>query len=321
MTRSSSPRTSLALARPLAVALVVAIAAAHPEVSFAKRAPKSHDASTVAPASTAPRSEEAIGHPTRVQWRVPDGPAAGATDVTIERSRPEKEKHATLRFLEANRDFIRAQFDLLREQARAFDGTGGAIDPRFLAYREMMRDVVDAHDTLTALRNARERQTLLASVTELGGLETRLDILERQLADQRARLGVLQEDFTGDQRTELVVVVSGPQSGPAVAKIVITLEQGDPITIPLTDPDRESLAHGGVLEIFRGLIEPRQQAIAIGLGGDAWGSGDTGFVTLDPSRDRLTFLKLDLSQVDPRSGATGIRASTWRHDATLTLGR
>ena len=70
---------------------------------------------------------------------------------------------------------------------------------------------------------------------------------------------------------------------------------------------------------------------AIGVDVPAWCPGMTknhtfpgaksscphGFVTLEPTRDRLTFLKLDLSQARPAVGIGSLAASTWLLDPTL----
>src|SRR6185503_1095785 len=52
--------------------------------------------------------------------------AQTVTEVRVERVRPPREKHATLRFLKDNRDFIRGRFDLLRAEPRDGRGTAAA---------------------------------------------------------------------------------------------------------------------------------------------------------------------------------------------------
>jgi hypothetical protein len=240
--------------------------------------------------------------------------------VTVERIRPTKEKHPTLSFLRENRDFIRARFDLLRQKPGGDQGEAGEIDPRFLAYQEMLRDVMAARDSVSAADDSLARQQLLASITELGKLEDQLDLMDRLLADQRTRLGILQEDFTGRQQTALVVVLSGYPEAAAVDRVSITLEDGDTLTVPLSDEHRASLRKGGVVEIFHGFVEPREQVVEVAIRGERWPAGDTGFVTLDPARDRLTLLRLDLSSVRPERGAASIQANTWLHDARLHPG-
>ena len=250
-------------------------------------------------------------------------PAARAQEteqVTVERVRPTKEKYPTLRFLRENRDFIRARYDLLKEKPIHRQGGADAIDPRFLAYQRMLSEILAANDSLAAAEEARARRELFTSVTELGRLEEQLDLMERLLAEQRTRLGVLQADFTGRQQTALVVVLSGYPASAAVERVSITLEDGDTLTVPLSDEHRASLRKGGVVEIFHGFVEPREQVVEVAITGDRWPAGDAGFVTLDPARDRLTLLRLDLSTVRPERGAASIQANTWLHDARLQPG-
>jgi hypothetical protein len=91
----------------------------------------------------------------------------------------------------------------------------------------------------------------------------------------------------------------------------VTLEDGTSVATGVTETQRGSLLHGGALEVFRGLVEPREQVIEIALMGEGWSATGHGFVTLEPTRDRLTFLKLDLSQASPKLGIGSLAASTW----------
>ena len=120
--------------------------------------------------------------------------------------------------------------------------------------------------------------------------------MERLLDAQRARLGVLQADFAGRQRTELDLLVTGGTLAGRVDSVRVTLEDGTSVGSALTETQRASLQHGGVLEVFRGLVEPRPQVIEIALMGEGWSSTGHGFVTLAPARDRLTFLKLEIGR-------------------------
>jgi hypothetical protein len=241
------------------------------------------------------------------------GPVA-ATEVKVERIRPRREKLPTLRFLKDNRAFFRARLDLLR--ATPVDRRNGAeaIDPRFLAYPDMLAAIGATRDSVAAAEEARKARELFASIHDLGDLESQLDRLEHALADQRTRLGVLQQDFVGLQRTALAIVVSGYPRAAEVSSVAITLEDGATTTVPISAEQRDALRRGGVLQIFHGLVEPRPQVLELGLGGDHGAMPDSAFVTLEPPRDRLTLLRLDLSPVQPAAGATGILASTWLQD-------
>jgi hypothetical protein len=111
------------------------------------------------------------------------------------------------------------------------------------------------------------------------------------------------------------VVVKGFPTATPVTEIGITIDDGSTLRVPLTPEQQESLRHGGLLEVFRGAVEPRDQVVQVTLFGSAWPAGDSGYVTLDPLRDHLTFLRLDLSAVQPAQGGASIQASTWLHEA------
>jgi hypothetical protein len=237
--------------------------------------------------------------------------APAETPVKVERVRPLKENLPTLRFLRANREFFRSRLDLLMTRPLDQRQEPGAIDKRFLTYRDGIAAAGAAGDSLVAAADADRRRTLFASVTELGALESQLDEIDRLLAEQRARLGSLEADFAGHPRTALAILVSGRPDRPTLASLALSLDDGTRLEVPLTAGERTSLANGGVLQAFYGLIEPREQSIAIAIGA---GASDSSYVTLEPAQDRLTFLHLDLSGVDAANGAAGITASTWAYD-------
>ena len=193
-------------------------------------------------------------------------------------------------------------------------GDAGDIDPRFLEYRRLLAEIASAKDSVTVAYDARERADLFASVTEMAQLERELDQMERLLDTQRERLRLLQADFAGRQRTELDLLVTGGTLAGQVDSVRVTLEDGTAVTSLLTETQRASMQHGGVLEVFRGLVEPRPQVIEIALMGEGWSSTGHGFITLEPARDRLTFLKLDLSQAKPVLGIGSVVAGTWQLD-------
>jgi hypothetical protein len=236
------------------------------------------------------------------------------TTVTVERERPVREKLPTLQFLRANRDFIRARFDRLRTEAKAERAGAADLDPRFLRYRQLLAEIAAGKDSVTAASDARERQGVFTSVEDLAGLERELDQMERLLDAQRTRLALLQADFAGRQRTELDVVITGGTLAGRVDSVRVKLEDGTEVTSAVTETQRASLIHGGALEVFRGLAEPRQQVVEVSLMGEGWSATGPGFVTLEPVRDRLTFLRLDLSQASPAVGIGSLAAATWLLD-------
>ena len=128
----------------------------------------------------------------------------------------------------------------------------------------------------------------------------------------------MQRDFTGDQRTALAVVVSGWPQGVALDQLALTLEDGPALDVPLSAAQREALRQGGAVQLLHRFVEPREQVVEIGVASQGRPAGDAGYVTLDPPRDRLTLLRLDLSQVHAGDGAAGIHATTWLNDAQVT---
>lgn len=246
--------------------------------------------------------------------------AQQVTEVKVERVKPKQEDHPTLQFLKENRDFIRARFDLLREKTRARRGEAADIDPRFLAYQRMLAEIQAARESVVVANSQQQRLELFASVTQLGALESRLDVLERLLAEQRTRLGVLQTDFTGDQRTTLLVVVTGNPPDAGLTGMGITLDDRAPLSVALSPEQRATLERGGTVEVFHGFVEPREQVIQVSVAGERWPAGETGYATLDPARDHLTLLRLDLSGLDAGRGAPSIQASTWLHSAGTPSG-
>lgn len=250
---------------------------------------------------------------------VPPAPQSRPAVVRVERVRPARAALPTLRFLKTNRDFFRSRLDQLREAPLAQGDDARAIDPRFLAYRTMVNDALAASDSLGVSASDREHHQLLASVAEFARLEAELDQMERLLAAQGTRLTALQADFTGRQRTALAIVVSGYPQGADVSSLTLRFDDGSSREATISPAEREALAHGGVLELFHGLIEPREQVLEVALAGERLAAAEAGFVTLDPKCDRLTFLRFDLSSLRPASGASAVVASTWLHDDAVSV--
>jgi hypothetical protein len=296
---------SRALPALLMIALLASpAAAAHGKPKPAKSTAPA-PAGPVAPAEAPPAS---LAAPT-----VADLPPG--TAVKVERVRPEREKAPTLRFLRENVDFIRAQFDRLREKPVDQKALATDIDPRLLNYARLLAEALASRDTVGAAEDARNRQHLLESIAQLGSLEDQLDVMERHLEKQRVRLAYLEDDFTGQQQTALMLVLSGYPKDLAVDEVTVTLDDGAPLRVALSPEQCQSLRRGGVVELFHGFAEPRDQVVEIQLGAAGQAAGDPGYVTLSPMRDRLTFLRFDLSNVQPAQGGASVRASTWLHEA------
>jgi len=233
-------------------------------------------------------------------------------EVRVERVKPKKEKLPTLRFLKENRDFIRQRFDLLREKPLEVHAGAEPVDPRFLAYREMLAAASAAGDSAAILAERDERTRLLASIRDLASLEDRLDALERLLDGQHARLAEIEADFTGRQRTELIVLVRGVPGAPAEG-LTLAIDGAAARQVALEPGERTALADGGVMQVFHACVEPREQTVELRIGGAAWNAAPAGYLTLTPERDRLTLLEIDLSGAAPADGGAGVHVRAWRH--------
>ncbi|MCC6348273.1 MAG: hypothetical protein IT347_01610 [Candidatus Eisenbacteria bacterium] len=242
-------------------------------------------------------------------------PGETPTEVRVQRVKPDRPKLPTLRFLGANRDYLRAELDRLRAKTVSVSGEAAAIDPRFLRYGEMVAAARAAGDSAAAADSARSGRELFASVTELGGLEGELDQLDRALARQRERLGVLQADFAGTQRTALAVVLSGWPGDDAPRALVISLEDGTRETVNLSPEQCDALRTGGAVQVLHRLLEPREQVFEFAFGG-----GAPGWLELDPARDRLNLLRLDISHL-AADDSSSVAATAWVLDDRTALAR
>lgn len=266
---------------------------------------------TVRPIRPAPARRAALLLAALAVLGAPPVRAAGApdtvpTEVVVRRVKPDRPKLPMLRFLGANRDYLRAELDRLRAANVRVRGEAAAIDPRFLRYGEMVAAARAAGDSAAAADSTRSGRELYASVTELGELESELDQLDRALARQRERLAVLQSDFAGEQRTALAVVLGGWPGDSAPPALTLTLEDGTQEAVSLSPEQLGALRAGGAVQVLHRMIEPREQVLAVALGDAA----APGWLQLDPARDRLNLLRLDLSRL-AGGDAASLAATTW----------
>ena len=234
------------------------------------------------------------------------------TVIEVERVEPRKPKHESLRFLEENRDFFRAELDLLRlceATRRETEATG--IDPRILDFQRMLDEIRAAQDSARAGDERARRRGLLQSVQDLAELEREMDRMERLLDEQSARLAQLGENFVGEQRTTLVVVLTGVPATGSPKTVILQGDDGTATNVLLNERDRLSLASGGTAELVHELVEPRRQKLAISFEGPGWDQPQPYEVVLEPQRDRMTFLELDLRKADPESPGESVAARTW----------
>ncbi|NNE07860.1 MAG: hypothetical protein HKN20_04785 [Gemmatimonadetes bacterium] len=221
------------------------------------------------------------------------------TALEIEKVKPPKAKKVTLPFLRANKDFVRAQLDLLRQIYRMEDsGIAKELDPRYLKLQEMLAELEDDRALVAAGDADLEKRSILESAREIAELEDELARMDSVLARQAERLQWLDEDFASRQTTALVVLLRSLPGSPAPQSIVLL--DDDRITrVPIDEATRGSLDRGGLVKVFHQFIEPRAQEIRIGLEGDRWTAVEPVRVTIDPAKDKLNFLELDLASWTP----------------------
>lgn len=241
-------------------------------------------------------------------------PADGAA-YEVERVEWDSPKHSTLGFLSENRAFFRARLDDLRTTLKdGWDGSASELDPRWLAWRDMLTDIRAARDTAAVSEEWIRRRELMNSVGELVELELEMDEMEGLLEEQQDRLSQLEEDFTGRQQTALVVLLKGVPASGTPRTVVLNEPEGKAHRIALTDRVLTSLERGGSAELFHQLVEPRDHVWRVSLhdsgAGTADSSGADGPVSapgefeiaLSPERDRMTFLEIDVSGWTAESG-------------------
>lgn len=240
---------------------------------------------------------------------------ADSTTVTesieVKRADNKEPKHESLKFLKDNRVFIRAQIDRLRVQTTRTQAEHATIiDARYLALKEMSAAIAAARDTVSADSLLTAQRKLMTSVTELGELERQMAKVEALLAEHRTRLIAIDGDFLGHQETALVIVMRGFAGKHAPAAVVIA-EEGEVVRVELTPEQRASLEQGGIAQVYHQFVEPRAHVFNVTFEGDGWPPAATLPVTVDAVRDRLTFLSLDLSRLDPSGEAMGLLTDVW----------
>jgi hypothetical protein len=231
--------------------------------------------------------------------------------LEVKREEVKAPEHESLRFLKDHRVFVRAQLDRLRTQiTREHTNTAEPLDARYLKLQEMSAAIAAAQDTIGGEQAIAAQRSLLASVTELGRLEQSLDLMDSLLVDQRTRLLWLEQDFLGHQETALVIVIRGMPEHDLPSGVSIA-EDGEVAHIALSPEQCASLSKGGIAQIYHEFTEPRTHAISVRFEGAAWATRPAPVVTLDATRDHLTFLELDLSRLDGEQASSGLVTRVW----------
>jgi hypothetical protein len=245
-----------------------------------------------------------------------DEPPAGAGDenavevIEVKRSETRDPKHPSLQFLRDNRTFLRSQLDRLRQTRQTVSNDAQTLDERLLRLQELSNAIAAARDTVGDRDAALAERTILENVTDLGDLVAELAMMEQILMEHRERLLVLEKDFLGRQETSLVVLLRGLAGGDAPEAILLG-EDDDVVRIELTPDQRASLEQGGIAQLYHEFVEPRQHAFEISFAGASWSSAPPVTVTVETSRDRITFLELDASRLDRGEIASGLATSVW----------
>ncbi len=239
------------------------------------------------------------------------------TDTTVvettevKRQKAKGVKHKSLSFLRDNRVFVRAQLDQLKLQVtRTREGRAQDLNARYLLLQEMSQAIAAASDTVGAQHGVMGDTELLDSVGDLADLESQLSAMEQLLAEQRQRLLLLEQDFLGHQESAMVIVVRGlaDKGIPSVVKIS---EGVNLIEVPLSHEQQESLRMGGIAQVYHEFVEPRPHEFEIRFDGGGWNPAIVHPIVVEAARDRLTFLELDLTNLNRASADAGIRANVW----------
>lgn len=241
-------------------------------------------------------------------------PADGVGDVIevieVKRSDTRDPKHTSLKFLRDNRTFLRSQLDRLRQTRQTTSNDAQILDERLLRLKEMSDAIAAARDTVRDRDGTLAQHAIMENVTDLGALVNELTTMEALLAEHRQRLLLLETDFLGRQETALVILLRGLAGGSAPEALLVG-EDDDVVRIELTPSQRVSLEQGGIAQIYHEFVEPREHVFAVSFAGEAWRDAPPVTVTLETSRDRLTFLELDASRLDRGQVASGLVTSVW----------
>lgn len=247
--------------------------------------------------------------------RAGDGAAAGATDtrrIEVKRRKTDEPERPSLVFLKENRVFLRSELDRLRQLVKVTrDGRAEALDPRLLRLREMAAEVAAARDTAGDAEAFLASRRRLESVAEIAGLEAQLDLMESLLAAQGQRLAWLEEDYLGQQRTALVVVVGG-FAGRAAPEAVVLAEGDDSVRVAFTTEQRAALEQGGIAQVHHAHVEPRAHEFSLTLEGGDWSQAVPAVISVETPRDRLTFLEIDLGGAAAGSDSGTPVAVVWQ---------
>jgi len=224
-------------------------------------------------------------------------------EIEVKKAKIDALENGSLRFLRENRDFLRAQLDRLRQVRRELNGGASALNARDLLLRELMAGIEAGEDSLARERALVAQRELMQSVSELGELESQLDRLEVLLGGQSGRLDQIEADYAGRQRTALLILVQNfpQQDGPE--RIILEDEDSMRWEVSLSAEQREALRAGGAAQILHEFVEPRRLHFSLRFAGSGYDARPAVAVDVDPARDRINLLSIDLARLDPSSEA------------------
>lgn len=226
--------------------------------------------------------------------------------VRVERKAGETGEPATLRWLHANRDFLRARLDLLRQRALPASGEAAALDERSLLLARLLAEIAAARDSLSA-ESALLADSSAVGLGDLGELAARLDRFDLLLDAQGRRLATLDSLLAGEQETALLVLLKGLPPALEPTTLTIRDREGDSWQVALGEAERAALRRGGLLEVLHEYVEPRLHELEF-----AFGDAGRLRVSAETPRDRLTLLQLDLSALRSVDELSPVTATIWQ---------
>ncbi|MBM4116884.1 hypothetical protein FJ251_03950 [bacterium] len=232
--------------------------------------------------------------------------AEAPAPVRVERKASDAGETPTLRWLNANRDFLRARLDLLRQRALPASGEAAALDERSLLLARLLGEIDAARDSLR-IESALLADSSAASLGALGELAARLDRFDALLDGQSRRLATLDSLLAGEQETALLVLLKGLPPALEPTSLTIHDRDGDSWQVTLGEAERAALRRGGLVEVLHEYVEPRLHRLEFAFGG-----GGRLSVAAQTPRDRLTLLQLDLGALDSEADLSAVTATIWQ---------
>ncbi|MFN8548056.1 MAG: hypothetical protein U0527_08860 [Candidatus Eisenbacteria bacterium] len=201
-------------------------------------------------------------------------------EVKVERVKPEKKTTHTLRFLRANLDFLRSQFDYLEEREQLGARRADGLDSTALQLEGLLAEA----------RATRERSApaddsgMRANLEALLAAESSLDGVEAELNAQSSRLAAIESLYLEAPPTALLIVAKGH---PDAASLRLIDDAG--ISREILLPTSE--LPGELAELSYERIEPRRQVLSCAIAGS-----DSLYLTIDPAIGAVSVLELDFDR-------------------------